>query len=97
MSPKEKLYNAVIETTGLLYTIKFSDESEQLFGKVKLHYEKGIVKITGARNFTMSIKDMINPVITLRRDFSFSYQGIYYYIHLNKFGASLLRIAQDKY
>jgi hypothetical protein len=45
----------------------------------------------------MSVKDMINPILLLRRDFSFDYQGIYYYIKLDKFGASLLRIAQDKY
>ena len=94
---KEELYNSVVDSTGLLFTIRFKDDSEELFGKVTLHYEKGYLKIEGAKNFTVSIKDMINPIITLRRDFSFTYQDIYYYIKLDKFGASLLRIAQDKY
>ena len=94
---KEVLYNSVVDSTGNLFVIKFEDDSEELFGRVSLHYEKGILKIAGAKDLTMSIKDMLNPVITLRRDFSFTYDDVYYYIKLDKFGASLLRIAQDKY
>ena len=94
---KEKLYNSVIDTKGLLFTIRFKDDSEELFGKVKIHYEKGFLKISGAKNFTMNIKEMYNPVITLRRDFSYTYQDVYYYIKLDRFGASLLRLVQDKY
>ena len=94
---KENLYNAIIDSTGILFTIKFTDDSEELFGKVKIHYEKGNLAISGAKNFTMNIKEMYNPIITLRRDFSFTYQDVYYYIKLDKFGASLLRLVQDKY
>ncbi len=94
---KEKLYNAVINSTGLIFTIRFKDDSEELIGKVKLHYEKGYLEISGAKNLKMRIKDMYNPIITLRRDFSFTYQDIYYYIKLDNYGASLLRLVQDKY
>ena len=94
---KELLYNAVIDTSGKLSKINFEDDSEELFGEVKLHYEKGLLKISGARNFDMIIKDMYNPIITLRRDFSFTYKDVYYYVKLDAFGASLLRLVQDKY
>ena len=94
---KELLYKAVVDTTGRLFTIRFKDDSEEFLGNISLHYENGEMKIEGDKNFTMNIKDMINPILLLRRDFSFTYQDVYYYIKLDKFGASLLRIAQDKY
>lgn len=94
---KETLYNAVIDTSGILYTISFEDDHEELFGKVAMHYEKGNLVISGAKNFEMRIKDMYNPIITLRRDFSFTYQDVYYYIKLDMYGASFLRLVQDKY
>ncbi len=94
---KKNLYKAIFDTSGLLSTIKFEDDSEELIGKVNIHYEKGLLNITGDKNFKVSIKEMYNPVITLRRDFSFTYREIYYYIKLDKYGASLLRLVQDKY
>lgn len=94
---KKLLYDSIIDTSGQLYTISFEDDSEELFGKVDIHYEKGVLKLSGAKNFDMVIKDMYNPVITLRRDFSFTYKDVYYYIKLDAFGASLLRLVQDKY
>jgi hypothetical protein len=94
---KKTLYDSIIDTSGQLFTISFKDDSEQLLGKVDIHYEKGILKLSGAKNFDMVIKDMYNPIITLRRDFSFTYKDVYYYIKLDAFGASLLRLVQDKY
>jgi len=94
---KKILYDAIIDTSGLLKTISFEDDSEKLIGKVDIHYEKGILKLSGAKNLDMVIKDMYNPIITLRRDFSFTYSNVYYYIKLDAFGASLLRLVQDKY
>lgn len=91
------LYNSIIESSGRLYKIKFEDDSEVLFGKVNIHYELGVLKITGAKNLTFIIKEMYNPIISLRRDFSFTYDDIYYYIKLDNYGASLLRLVQDKY
>ena len=87
----------LFRSSGQLFTISFEDDSEKLFGKVDIHYEKGVLNLTGAQNLDMVIKDMYNPVITLRRDFSFTYKDVYYYIKLDAFGASLLRLVQDKY
>lgn len=94
---KEKLYNSVIKSSGLLFNIRFKDESEVLFGRVDLTYKEGILHLIGAKELSFNIKDMETPILTLRRDFSFTYEGIYYSIKLDKFGASLLRVAQDKY
>ena len=94
---KEVLYNAVIDTSGKLSKISFENDLEELIGEVNIHYEKGILTLSGAKNLNMLIKDMYNPVITLRRDFSFTYNDVYYYIKLDAFGASLLRLVQDKY
>ena len=77
--------------------ISFENDLEELIGEVNIHYEKGILTLSGAKNLNMLIKDMYNPVITLRRDFSFTYNDVYYYIKLDAFGASLLRLVQDKY
>lgn len=94
---KEILYNAVLDTSGKLFTIKFEDDSEEELGIITIHYELGILSFTGDVNLNLKIKDMYNPVITLRRDFSFTYNDIYYYIKLDNYGASLLRLVQDKY
>lgn len=94
---KEKLYNSVINSSGVLFTIRFSDESEELIGKVTIDYENGEFTIKGAHNFTAKLDEITNPVMTLSRDFSFTFNDIYYYIKLDKFGASLLRVSQNKY
>lgn len=94
---KELLYEAVIDTTGRLSKMDFENDSEEIIGDINIHYEKGLMKMSGAHKIDMLIKDMSNPIITLRRDFSFAYKDEYYSIKLDAFGASLLRLVQDKY
>ena len=98
VSLREYLINKLImDLMNSFSTNEAENDLEELIGEVNIHYEKGILTLSGAKNLNMLIKDMYNPVITLRRDFSFTYNDVYYYIKLDAFGASLLRLVQDKY
>ena len=70
---------------------------QDIIGRVTLLYEDGIIHINGAHEEKISIKDIDNANITLRRDFGFIYNDLNYMIKMDKYSASFLRIVQDKY
>jgi len=93
----EKVRKVVIESSGFLNYLRFEDDARIPVGKVKLVYKEGKYHFSGALNEVVDLKDIYNPIITLRRDLEFDYDNRHFIVKLDRFGASLLRAAQDKY
>jgi len=94
---KETVEKAVIKSSGFLNYLRFEDDARIPVGRVEIVYKDGKFHFTGALNEIVDLKDIINPIITLRRDLSFDYGKRHFIIKLDKYGASLLRVAQNKY
>ena len=94
---KKKLEGSVIESSGFLNYLRFEDDARIPVGPVNLVYRDGSFHFSGALEEVVDLKDIHNPIITLRRDLSFDYGKRHFIIKLDRFGASLLRVAQNKY
>jgi len=94
---KEKVEKAIIESSGFLNYLRFEDDARIPVGPVKIIYKEGKFHFSGALDEVVDLKDIHNPIITLRRDLSFDYGKRHFIIKLDRFGASLLRVAQNKY
>jgi len=93
----DKLRKSIITTEGFLNYMSMETEAQIPVGKITMTYENGEIAITGALKIVIPVKDMQNSNITLRRDFGFIYKNKHYLINLDKYGASFLRIVQEKY
>jgi hypothetical protein len=94
---RELLLQSTIESTGKLFFISFEDSTRTLVGDVSIVYKNNYFVLNGAISETIKLDDIVNPILTLRRDFAFVYHKKYYYIKLDKYASSLLRVSQDKY
>ncbi len=94
---KGEVEKEVIKSSGFLNFLRFEDDARIPVGEVELIYKEGKFYFSGALDEIVELKDIRNPVITLRRDLSFDYGDRHFIIKLNRFGASLLRVAQNKY
>ena len=94
---KDKLEEAIINSSGNLDYLRFEDDARIRVGRVELMYKENKFHFTGAINEIVNLKDIHNPIITLRRDLEFDYDNRHFIIKLDRFGASLLRVAQNKY
>ena len=94
---KSEVEKAVIESSGFLNYLRFEDDARIPVGPVELIYKERQFHFSGALNEVVDLKDIRNPIITLRRDLSFDYGKRHFIIKLDRFGASLLRVAQNKY
>lgn len=93
----DKLKSTTFSTTGELQYIYLKEQYRKKIGNVSLKYEDGFIYITGAIEKTFNTDELIYPVITVRRNFSFEYEDIYYFIKLDNYSMSFLRVCQDKY
>ncbi len=93
----ENLRNTMIESEGLLSFMEIQSEKQTPVGRIKIVYDKGEFHITGAKEIVIPINEIINPTVTLRRDFGFIYKNQHYMIKLDHYSAAFLRIVQDKY
>lgn len=93
----EKLRNSVIQTEGFMSYLKVENEAQIPVGRISMTYQNGELSITGAYEALIPISEIQNATITLRRDFGFLYNNKHYLINLDQYGASFLRIVQDKY
>jgi len=93
----EKLRESVVKTTAFLNFLKIETEEQVQVGIITLLYEKGKFYLSGAYEEIIPIEEIENATITLRRDFGFIYKDKHYFLNLDKYGASILRIAQNKY
>ncbi|MBU1020242.1 MAG: 1-acyl-sn-glycerol-3-phosphate acyltransferase [Firmicutes bacterium] len=94
---RDLLRESVIESTGVLYFISFEDSTREYIGDISIVYKNNTFVLDGALSEIIKLEDITNPIITLRRDFAFVYRKKYYYIKLDRFASSLLRVSQDKY
>ena len=53
--------------------------------------------ISGAYEEVIPVDEVTKQMISLRRDFTFIYNGKYYHFKLDRYASSLLRVTQDKY
>ena len=93
----DKIYNTRIESSGRLHYLSFEDSTKEYQGEVNIVSENGVLSLSGVVNEDIKIEDIKNPIITLRRNLSFTYNSKRYFIQLEQFGSSLLRVMQDKY
>ena len=75
----------------------FSIEPKIDGASIEITYKDGKYHFSGALNEVIDIKDIYNPIVTLRRDLYFVYGERHFIIRLDRFSASLLRVAQNKY
>lgn len=94
---KKKLEESIIESSGFLNYLRFEDDARIPVGPVNIIYKDGSFHFSGALKEVVDLKAIHNPIITLRRDLSFDYEKRHFIIKLDRFGASLLRVAQNKY
>jgi len=92
-----KLRLSQIKSTGLMSFLKMENDEQVPVGVVELEYSSQAFHLSGAHTETIPIVDISNATMTLRRDFGFIYQDRHYLIKLDHYGASFLRIVQDKY
>lgn len=93
----DKLRKSIIESEGFLNFMSVDDGAQLPVGRISIKYQDNEIFITGAFNINIKVQDIQNATITLRRDFGFLYDNKHYLINLDKYGASFLRVVQDKY
>jgi len=93
----DKLRKSVIKTQGLLSYMKVENEEQVPLGRITMVYKNDKITISGAHELVIPVSEIQNATITLRRDFGFLYNNKHYLIKLEQYGASFLRIVQDKY
>ncbi|XMB72943.1 lysophospholipid acyltransferase family protein [Mycoplasmatota bacterium WC30] len=93
----DKLRKSVIESEGLLNYMKIETEEQIPLGRITITYKNENIYISGAQELVIPVSEIQNATITLRRDFGFLYNNKHYLIKLDQYGASFLRIVQDKY
>ena len=94
---KKEVEKTIIKSSGFLNYLRWEDDTRIPVGKVELIYKEGNFYFSGALNEVVDLKNIGNPIITLRRDLSFDYEERHFIVKLDRFGASLLRVAQNKY
>jgi DNA-directed RNA polymerase subunit RPC12/RpoP len=64
---------------------------------VQVAYQAGELHIKHKNVQTIPVAEMVNPVLTMRRNFTFEYQDRVYLIQLDRYAMSFLRVVQGKY
>jgi len=93
----DKLRETEFTSGGLLSYMKLETYEQVEVGKIRLKHTLGELIISGSLNKTISISEITNPTITLRRDFGFNHEDLHYLIKLDNYGAAFLRAVQNKY
>jgi 1-acyl-sn-glycerol-3-phosphate acyltransferase len=93
----EKLRNSIIKTEGYLNFLKIETEEQIPVGRIQMQYKEHTIYISGSLQEEIPVNEIHNATITLRRDLGFIYQNKHYFINLDQYSASFLRIMQNKY
>lgn len=92
-----ELKDKEFESFGKLYIMNPQKQSRDFLGEVRIRYYDHAFYINGVRDFKVPFEEIKNPMITLRRNFNFIYKDTQYMIKIERYGASFLRVVQDKY
>lgn len=93
----DRLKESSFSTKGQLSYIDLKNQLRESVGTIYINYKEGKFYLSGPLEVVLKIEELIYPVITIRRNFSFEYDGIYYFIVLDDCSLSFLRVCQDKY
>lgn len=93
----KKLRESTIKSSGYLNYLRTEDDFLEPVGRIEIEYREHKFYLSGALELEIPIQEITNATITLRRDFGFVWNHRHYLIKLDRYGASLLRIVQDKY
>lgn len=94
---KEELRNSSLHTDANLYFVNEDNLTMEELGPVQLAYRDQHFFITGSYQQDIPLHEILNPTLTMRRDFSFFYNDKNYLFKLEHYAQAFLRIAQDKY
>ncbi len=94
---RSELRKSKIESTAVLYYSDFETGVNTLVGNVTLKYSKGQFIFSGALEEVIEAEDIQHPMLALRRDLNFTYNKKNYFVKLDNYTASFVRVLQEKY
>lgn len=92
-----KLRQHRLESDADLFFVDEENLTRELIGRVNLVMEENLLRITGEFEEDIPLDEMFNPVLTLRKNWQFTYKGKLYFFRVDKYVSSFLRAAQNKY
>jgi hypothetical protein len=93
----EELRNSIFNTTATIVKIDRKTNKRTAPSQVMVAYDKGSLYVKGKVVDEYKINEMHNPVLTMRRNFSFDYEDETYMIFLDYNAMAFLRACQSKY
>ena len=93
----EELKQTTFQTTATLQYVDNVNFKRTKPVPVDVAYHENILHIKGKMVIEIPIEELINPVITMRRNLTFEYDDQTYLIKLERFAMSFLRVVQSKY
>ena len=93
----EELKQTTFQTTATLQYVDNVNFKRTKPVPVDVAYHENILHIKGKTVVEIPIEELINPVITMRRNLTFEYDDQTYLIKLDRFAMSFLRVVQSKY
>ena len=92
-----RLQDEIISSPCLVQLVNDHTFEYETLGKCTITYKKQKFIISGDVDLTFELKNLKNPLVTLRRDFNFNIGEQHYLIKIEQYVSSFLRIAQEKY
>ena len=93
----DELRKQTFQSDGLLQFVDHSIHERSKGIRVQVAYQAGELHIKHKMVETIPVLEMVNPVLTMRRNLTFEYQDRVYLIQLERCAMSFLRVVQDKY
>ncbi len=93
----EELKQTTFQTTATLQYVDNVNFKRTKPVPVDVAYHENVLHIKGKTVVEIPIEELINPVITMRRNLTFEYDDQTYLIKLDRFAMSFLRVVQSKY
>lgn len=93
----EELKQTTFQTTATLQYVDNVNFKRTKPVPVDVAYHENVLHIKGKMVVEIPIEELINPVITMRRNLTFEYDDQTYLIKLDRFAMSFLRVVQSKY
>ncbi len=93
----DKLRSSELISDGTLSYMKQDPFEKILVGRVQVRFQNNILHFSGALEKDIPLSEVVNPTITLRRDFGFIHEGVNHIVSLDAYSAAFLRAVQDKY
>lgn len=93
----EDLRNATFTTTAEMIIVDNVTFQRSKPKPVSIAYHDNSIFIKGEVVEEFKIEEMHNPVLTMRRNLSFDYNGVSYMFKVDKYAMSFLRACQSKY